>query len=116
MQSNEQQRNGSQRKEKQEFVNNKKQNRTRARRTSCRDQNHQTTKNWQKHTCTTDEQNSNLQQQKNENHELETTASCQNAKQQNMYIEDGSQLKTKAKSETEEDIKIKKKQWKPSIN
>ena len=30
MQSNEQQRNGSQRKEKQEFVNNKKQNKTRA--------------------------------------------------------------------------------------
>ena len=61
-------------------------------------------------------QKSNLQPQKNENDELETTASRQNAKQQNRYIEDGSQLKTKKKSKTEEDIKIKKKQCKPSIN
>ena len=46
MQSNEQQANGSQRKEKQEFFNNKKQNRARARRTQTyRDQNQQTTKN-----------------------------------------------------------------------
>ena len=43
---------------------------------------------------------SNLQPQKNGNHELETTASRQNAKQQNRYIEDGSQLKTNEKSET----------------
>ena len=41
---------------------------------------------------------SNLQPQKNENHELETTASRQNPKQQNNYIEDGSQLKTNEKS------------------
>ena len=53
---------------------------------------------------------SNLQSQKNGNHELETTTSHQNAKQQNRYIEDRSELKTKAKSETEEDIKMKKKQ------
>ena len=43
---------------------------------------------------------SNLQPQKNENHELETIASRQNPKQQNNYIEDGSQLKTNEKSET----------------
>jgi len=42
---------------------------------------------------------SNLQPQKNGNHELETTASRQNPKQQNNYIEDESQLKTNEKSE-----------------
>ena len=40
---------------------------------------------------------SNLQPQKNENHELETTASRQNPKQQNNYIEYASQLKTNEK-------------------
>ena len=43
---------------------------------------------------------SNLQPQKNGNHKLETIASRQNAKQQNRYIEDGSQLKTNEESET----------------
>jgi len=43
---------------------------------------------------------SNLQPQKNENHELETIASCQNPKQQNNYIEDESLPKTNEKSET----------------
>ena len=43
---------------------------------------------------------SNLQPQKNGNHELEITASRQNPKQQNSYIEDESQLKTNEKSET----------------
>ena len=43
---------------------------------------------------------SNLQPQKNENHELETTASRQNPKQQNSYIEYASQQKTNEKSET----------------
>ena len=72
----------------------------------------------QAQTKTTKQQktDSNLQPQKNGNHELETTASRQNAKQQNKYIEDGSQLKTNEKSETEEDIKIKKKQSKLNIN
>ena len=72
----------------------------------------------QAQTKTTKQQktDSNLQPQKNGNHELETMASRQNAKQQNRYIEDGSQLKTNEKSETEQDIKIKKKQCKPSIN